>query len=63
MEKIKEVVSDPAKLEEAFKKAFEKLDADKKGYISVEAIKQALIDQAKMLGLPKPTNWRRKRKS
>ena len=33
MEKIKEVVADPAKLEEAFKKAFEKLDADKKGYI------------------------------
>ena len=54
MEKIKEVVADPAKLEEAFKKAFEKLDADKKGYISVEAIKEALIDQAKMLGLPKP---------
>ena len=30
------------------------MDADKKGYISHEVLKQALIDQAKALGLPKP---------
>ena len=54
MDKLKAVVNDPAKLEEELKKAFEKMDADKKGYISHEVLKQALIDQAKALGLPKP---------
>ena len=54
MDKIKAVVNDPAKLEEELKKAFEKMDADKKGYISHETLKTALIEQAKALGLPKP---------
>ena len=54
MDKIKEVVNDPAKLEAELKKAFEKIDADKKGYISHEALKEALIEQAKAIGLPKP---------
>ena len=54
MDKIKAVVNDPAKLEEELKKAFEKMDADKKGYISHETLKAALIEQAKALGLPKP---------
>ena len=30
MDKLKAVVNDPAKLEEELKKAFEKMDADKK---------------------------------
>ena len=54
MDKLKAVVNDPAKLEEELKKAFEKMDAEKKGYISHEVLKQALIEQAKALGLPKP---------
>ena len=54
MDKLKAVVNDPAKLEEELKKAFKKMDADKKGYISHEVLKQALIDQVKALGLPKP---------
>jgi len=54
MDKLKAVVNDPAKLQEELKKAFEKMDADKKGYISHEVLKAALIEQAKALGLPKP---------
>ena len=54
MNKEKEVVNDPARLEEELKKAFDKMDADKKGYISHEVLKNALIEQAKALGLPKP---------
>jgi Ca2+-binding EF-hand superfamily protein len=54
MDKIKEVVNDPARLDAELKKAFEKMDADKKGFITHEALKAALIEQAKALGLPKP---------
>jgi Ca2+-binding EF-hand superfamily protein len=54
MDKIKAEVNDPAKLQEELKKAFEKMDAEKKGYISHEVLKNALIEQAKALGLPKP---------
>jgi Ca2+-binding EF-hand superfamily protein len=54
MDKLKAVVNDPAKLQEELKKAFEKMDAEKKGYISHEVLKTALIEQAKALGLPKP---------
>ena len=39
MDKLKAVVNDPAKLEEELKKAFEKMDAEKKGYISHEVLK------------------------
>ena len=34
MDKLKAVVNDPAKLDEELKKAFEKMDAEKKGFIS-----------------------------
>ena len=54
MDKVKEVVNDPVKLEENLKKAFEKMDADKKGWVSHEVLKEALIAQAQALGLPKP---------
>ena len=54
MEKIKELVNDPAKLEQAFKDAFAKLDADKKGYITPGVFKEAIINQTKVLGLPQP---------
>ena len=54
MDKVKAVVNDPAKLDEELKKAFEKMDAEKKGYVSHEVLKTALIEQAKALGLPKP---------
>ena len=54
MDKVKAVISDPAKLEEELKKAFEKMDAEKKGYVTHEVLKVALIEQAKALGLPKP---------
>ena len=53
MDKIKEVVNDPARLEEELKKAFDKMDANKKGYISPEVLRNALIEQAIALGLPK----------
>ena len=46
IEKIKEVVNNPVKLEENLKKAFEKMDADKKGWVSHEVLKEALIAQA-----------------
>ena len=54
MDKLKEVVNDPAKLAEQLKLAFDKMDTDKKGYVSHEVLKAALIEQAKALGLPKP---------
>ena len=54
MDKVKEVVNDPVRFKEELKKAFEKMDAEKKGYISHEVLKTALIEQAKALGLPKP---------
>ena len=54
MDKLKAIANDPAKLDEELKKAFEKMDAEKKGFISHEVLKTALIEQAKALGLPKP---------
>ena len=54
MDKVKEVVNDPVKLEENLKKAFEKMDADKKGWVSHEVLREALIAQAQAIGLPKP---------
>ena len=54
MDKVKAVVNDPAKLEEALKTAFEKMDAEKKGYISHDVLVKSLIEQAKALGIPKP---------
>ena len=54
MDKIKEVVNNPARLEEELKKFFNKVDADKKGYITHEQYKEAVILTAKELNLPKP---------
>ena len=54
MDKLKAIANDPAKLDEELKKAFEKMDVEKKGFISHEVLKTALIEQAKALGLPKP---------
>ena len=54
MDKIKEVVNNPALLEEKLKEFFNKVDADKKGFISHEQLKDALILTAKELNLPKP---------
>ena len=54
MDKIKEVVNNPALLEEELKKFFNKVDADKKGYITPEQYKEAVILTAKELNLPKP---------
>lgn len=52
MDKLKEIAKDPAKLEEEINKAWEKMDVDKKGYITGEQLKAAMIAQAKALGLP-----------
>lgn len=54
MEKIKEVVNNPALLEEKLKEFFDKADKEKKGYITHEELKQALENIAKELNLPKP---------
>ena len=54
MDKIKEVVNNPSLLEEELKKFFNKVDADKKGYITHEQYKEAVILTAKELNLPKP---------
>ena len=54
MDKIKEVVNNPARLEEELKKFFNKVDVDKKGYITPEQYKEAVILTAKELNLPKP---------
>ena len=54
MDRIKEIVNNPALLEEKLKEFFNKVDVDKKGYISHEALKQALESTAKELNLPKP---------
>ena len=54
MDKIKEVVNNPALLEEELKKFFNKVDVDKKGYITHEQYKEAVILTAKELNLPKP---------
>ncbi len=54
MDKVKEVVNDPAKLEENLKKAWEKMDVDKKGWVTHEVLKEALIAQAQAIWIPKP---------
>lgn len=54
MDKIKEVVNNPALLEEKLKEFFNKVDVEKKGYITPEALKQAMENTAKELNLPKP---------
>ena len=52
MEKAKEIVNDPVKLEAALKQAWEKLDAKKEGFITFEVLRAGLKEQAKALGIP-----------
>ena len=52
MDKAKELANDPAKLEAELKKAFEKMDSDKKGFVSYETLQAALVEQFKAMGLP-----------
>ena len=54
MEKIKEVVNNPALLEERLKSFYAKVDKSNKGYITHEELKVALETTAKELNLPKP---------
>ncbi len=54
MEKIKEIVNNPTLLEEKLKEFFNKVDVEKKGFITHEALKQAMENTAKELNLPKP---------
>jgi len=54
MDKIKEVVNNPALFDEKLKEFFNKVDTDKKGFISHEQLKQAIELTAKELNLPKP---------
>ena len=52
MEKAKAIFNDPAKLDEALKQAWDKLDAKKEGFITFEALRTGLKEQAKLLGMP-----------
>ena len=54
MDKIKEVINDPARLDEELKKFFGKIDKDNRGYITHEELTAALEETAKKLNLPKP---------
>ena len=60
-EKVKQIVKDPAKLEAEVKRVFAKLDAKKKGYLDVAAIKDV---DSKLVALnipgPKPTEEEKK---
>ena len=50
MDKVREIMSDPAKLEQSLRAAFDKVDAEKKGYITFEALMVALQAQAQAVG-------------
>ena len=64
MDKIKEVINDPARLDEELKKFFAKIDKDNRGYITHEELKAALEETARRLNLPKPEkNQLQKKKS
>ncbi len=52
MDKAKEIISDPAKLEEALKQAWKKLDPEGKGYATYDVVRDNLKAQAKALGIP-----------
>ena len=52
MEKAKEILADPAKLDAALKQGWEKMDPEKKGYVTYDVLKQSLVAQAKALGMP-----------
>lgn len=50
LKKIKEIVNDPTKLEAELKKLFEKMDKEKKGYVSFDLIHHQLEEESKKLG-------------
>ena len=52
MDKAKEIINDPAKLDAALKQAWEKLDTKKEGFVTYDAIRAGLKEQAKALGMP-----------
>ena len=52
-DKVKAVLSDPAKLEEYIQRDFNSLDTEKKGYITYDVLFKALEKQYKHLGLNK----------
>ena len=52
MDKAKEILSDPAKLEASLKQAWAKIDPQNQGFVTYDALKVALSAQAKALGMP-----------
>ena len=52
MDKAKEILSDPAKLEATLKQAWAKLDPQNQGFVTYDILKAALSAQAKALGMP-----------
>ena len=54
MDRIKEIVNNPALLEEKLKEFFDNADTQKKGYITPEELKVAVKTTHEKLNLPKP---------
>ena len=54
MDKIKEVVNNPALLEEKLREFYDKVDTQKKGYITPDELQAAMKATAEKLNLPKP---------
>ena len=50
LEKIKELENDPAKLDAELKKLFDKMDTEKKGYVSFDVVHHQLEEEAKKYG-------------
>ena len=50
MDKAKEIINDPAKLQAALDQAWDQLDAKKEGFVSCQAVLDHLKAQAKALG-------------
>ena len=49
-EKVKEILSDPAKLDAELKKFFAEMDKDKKGYVSFDCVHHSLEDVMRKFG-------------
>ena len=54
MDKIKEVVNNPALLEEKLREFYDKVDTQKKGFITPDELQAAMKATAEKLNLPKP---------
>ena len=52
MDKVKEILADPTKLEASLKQAWEKMDPEKKGYATYEVCREQFKAQGKALGMP-----------